>query len=126
MRAGRRSFVAVLAAGALLFAQLAVSAFACPGGSMATMHVTVQAESMPGCPGMDEAPSPLCPAHCDQGQLSLDKPPVPGIAPAVLIGHVSWRAIEAPQSRPVAVQRNAHLIPPPEPPPAIRNCCLRI
>ncbi len=121
-----RRAIAAFATVALLFMQLAVSAFACPGESAASMYSSAQAESMPGCHEMDGKSSPLCPAHCAQGQQSLDKPQAPGVPPATLIGNVSWRAIDAPRASLDATRFNARLVPPLEPPPAIRNCCLRI
>jgi hypothetical protein len=75
---------------------------------------------------MDGTAPPLCPAHCAQGQQSLDKPSAPVVAPAALIGYASWRAIEVTFELDDPVWRGARLIPPPEPPPTIRNCCLRI
>jgi hypothetical protein len=121
-----RRFAAICALGALLFAQLAVSAFACPGEVGMTMHSSAQAEAMQDCHGMDGSPSPLCPAHCAQGQQSLDKPQAPGVSPATLIGTISWRAMDPPRIWFDATRYHARLVPPPEPPPAIRNCCLRI
>ncbi len=125
MKLRTRAFAAV-AAIALLFTQLAVSAFACPGESAPEFTSTSQMDSMPGCHESDAAPSPLCPAHCTQAAQSLDKPPVPDVAPAVLIGDAAWRtADDVFASTPIAA-RASRLIPPAEPPPAIRNCCLRI
>jgi hypothetical protein len=66
------AFLAILG---VLFSQLAISAYACPGAA-AMAAVTVQA--MPEMPGCDEAVptadrSALCHAHCLQGDQSLDK-----------------------------------------------------
>ncbi|HEY2628897.1 MAG TPA: hypothetical protein VGI57_07190, partial [Usitatibacter sp.] len=66
------------------------------------------------------------PAHCAQGQQALEKPLAPLVPPAVLIGFASWRAIEATYESPGFALRRARLIAPPEPPLALRNCCLRI
>jgi hypothetical protein len=68
-----RSCAALFAILGLLFAQLSVAAFACPGPEA---MVAVPAMEMPGC---DMAPaerdqSPLCQAHCVQGDSSIQKP----------------------------------------------------
>ena len=121
-----RRLAAIFAICALIFTQLTVSAFACPGEAAMSRHSSEQAESMPGCHEMDGKPSPLCPAHCAQGQQSLDKPQAPAVAPAALIGNISWRATGEPRITLDPTLRHARLAPPPEPPPEIRNCRLRI
>ena len=121
-----RRLAAIFAVGALFFTQLAMSALACSGEAGMSMRSSAQAESMPGCHEMDGAPSPLCPAHCAQGQQTLDKPQAPGVPPATLIGNISWRVVDEPRISLDATRFHARLVPPPEPPPAIRNCCLRI
>ena len=67
-----RAFAAFFAIVAVLFAQLAVSAYACPGAD--GMRVVAAVEQAPPCDQhpSPEAPPPLCQAHCQQGDQSLD------------------------------------------------------
>ena len=82
------AFVAILALG---FAQLAVSAFACPldapePAAMATMHGNP-------CDGM---PTPnLCERHCDYGAANVNHA-TPDVAPDVLALPLPWRAMSVP------------------------------
>ena len=112
--------------GAVLWAQLAIAAYACPG-----LSSPAPAEAMP-CEGMampmgstlDPAFPNLCAAHCHQGQQSDQ---VPSLAvPAVL-----WVALYATPPateplmapRPMAEAVHPRAAPPPH---AILHCCFRI
>lgn len=85
--------LARLLAGVLLFAQLAVAAYACPaalaGDRAGLPMAAAEAAAMPGCEAMMEAPgaamdgadAALCAEHCKVGQQSdqastLSLPPV--------------------------------------------------
>jgi hypothetical protein len=125
MRFSARSMAATFAAFAVLFTQLAISALACPGPEAVVTPAAAHPDTA-HCHQTDTNPSPLCPAHCAQGQQSLDKPPVPAIAPAVLIACVSWPATQAARASQDPMRRSLHPVPPAEPPPTLRNCCLRI
>ena len=120
-----RRFVCCLAATALLFAQLAVAAFACQGGVERAVPVAQQ-QAMAGCEGMGSAPTPLCASHCADGAQSFEKPVTTVVAPAVLVGTMHW-LLPAPAlharmgSRPLT-----RAAPAAGPPLSIRNCCLRI
>ena len=78
-----RCVTALFALFCVLFMQLAVAAYACPGmtgkqaASMNTHHM------MPGCQGMDMEQPNLCHAHDQIDNQSLDKPAVPDIQPFV-------------------------------------------
>ena len=113
-----------MAATTLLFAQLAVAAFACPGVERAAP--VAQQQAMAGCEGMGSAPTPLCASHCADGVQSFEKPVTTVVAPAALVGTIDWPLL-APAlhvrtgSRPLPRAALAA-----GPPLSIRNCCLRI
>jgi len=115
-----RLLTAVTAAAALLFSQLAVSAYACPMAAT----VMAAASAQDGC---DEvmADMTLCPSHCDYGSASVDaaKPlQAPPVAiPAslkVALPDVTIASISAP---------SPHAASGPSPPPPLsRFTVLRI
>jgi hypothetical protein len=63
-----RTFTAWLALAALVFAQLATAAYACPQLTEPTVVA-----SAPDCHGHTPAPN-LCERHCDYGKASFEKP----------------------------------------------------
>lgn len=76
---------------ALLFAQLATAAYACPAGADATQH----AAPMPGCDGhAGQAPDPaqpqLCKAHCQQGSQVVGA----NAAPDLLSTPLLWAVLD--------------------------------
>jgi hypothetical protein len=78
MRRRIRPIAAWVAAFALLFAQLATAAYACP--QLVEPVVVAQA---PDCHGMSTSPN-LCERHCDYGKASFENPkPIaaPDLAP---------------------------------------------
>ena len=123
--------------GVLLFAQLAVASYACPGlmssasltdmgasGSVANLAVDMP----PGCDETDPAAPNLCVAHCQQGQQSADTAATPLVntgIPTLLYpmplepqGALGLgRSFAAP---------DAHLEAAPEPPHAILHCVFRL
>jgi hypothetical protein len=122
-----RRFAAHLALVAVLFSQLAVSAFACPGmDGMA--QAAAAAEVTPPCHEQPspEAVTPLCQAHCQQGDQSSDVrgASLPLFAlvalPAALSTHAGLRAV------PVIEAQLSLLERPTGPPLAVRHCRLRI
>ena len=79
------SFAAVLAILALLFSQLAVSAFACP-----RIEAVVSAMDMPE--GHCEKPQKnVCTKHCEYGAATVNQVS-PDAAPDVLALPLPWRA----------------------------------
>lgn len=127
-----RRCVAHLLAGALVFSQLAVAAYACPKMSASTTATASTAElgaanspSNPGpCEGMDPAAPNLCYEHCHFGQQTRDHPEPPTVPPAAL----AVRAIFPPD--PSATLRRTSADAPwrasASPPLAILHCCFRI
>lgn len=91
-----RKTVSRLLIGVLLFAQLAIASYACPGLSAisstgapdATASARVQAAvepspSMAGCEQIDASAANLCAGHCQHGQQSADTAPVPVVHAAI-------------------------------------------
>lgn len=89
-----RATAALVALLCVLFAQLAVAAYACP--------MPAQADC---CMAMDESEPALCQAHCQQGDQSFDKP-----ISAVALPMPAFQRVAAPQAAPP---------PPSHPPPRI-------
>ena len=123
-----RSAAAFLALSGVLFAQLAVAAYACPGPEAMTFAA---AQAGPGadlpCCG-DGVPDPqpaLCAAHCQQGDQSLDKPAAPNLPAAAIATGLAAPSLVAdaappPGRQPSLLSRST------EPALALRHCCLRI
>ena len=139
-----RQSVSRLLIGVVLFAQLAVASYACPGlkvmnsvgngGAATAMHGVVadtaaEPAAMPaGCDQLDPDAANLCAEHCHQGQQSADAANVPAVSPGIptflyslpfepkhSLG--SGRSFPAPDARLDAA---------PEPPHAILHCVFRI
>jgi hypothetical protein len=120
---GPRAAAALIAIFSLLFAQLAISAFACPGG--AAVPVAAPAMDMPGC---DMAPaergeSPLCKAHCLQADSSIQKlAGATGMA-AICAHPAAAPAWAAPPAAALAPERQGSLLERPTGPPlAVLHC----
>lgn len=135
MKLSRRNrfATALFALFSVLFMQLAVAAYACPGISNALAPVEAQAmmshQDMEGCEGMPDKDLPsLCFAKSQEGTQSLDKPASPApaqLAPVVLIPFVR---IDPRFQQPDTQWRIDFDAPPPSgaPPLAILHCCFRI
>jgi hypothetical protein len=80
-----RAFAAVLAILALLFSQLAVSAFACP-----RIEAVVAAVQMPEGHCEKQQPN-VCHEHCEYGAATVNQVS-PDLAPDVLALPLPWRA----------------------------------
>lgn len=130
--------------GAVIYAQAAIAAYACPGQSPATdpgrqvslaAEVALDASSeqgrapMANCSGMSAAMDPsspsLCAEHCQFGQQSNQAPSLS--VPAVLL-HALYVAPPVPAvsaaSHPAAADLGALAVA--SPPHAILHCCFRI
>ena len=117
----------------MLFMQLAISAYACPGanagqtGTAAAIPMMLDEPSMPGCDEMDAAQPSLCHAHAHAQQQSLDKhdlPPVLPFIPAAL--RVIFQSIDL-SNRPLVPQpATVFLTRATAPPLSIRHCCFRL
>jgi hypothetical protein len=108
----------------LLFTQLAVAAYACPGWG--TMTVVADSGAMAGCEEMELAQSGLCVAHCEAGHQSFDTPGAPLVQPFVAAALSVVLATDTGQFRPPALPDPDQLTRTTAPPLAIRNCCFRI
>ena len=116
----RRLLVAFVAIVALLFAQLALASYACPGRTTA-----VAMQSMSDCAGMDMVQPSLCHAHLHDGHQSLDKPDVPYVAlflPTQLVLTLVPRDLHAQPG----VLPATDLVRTTAPPKPILHCCFLI
>jgi hypothetical protein len=108
---------------ALLFAQLAVSAYACP--ILAQTIEAVEQAVTPPCHDMDMDEPALCQTHCHDGEQNVnDVQPaaallgfVPGFI--VTIDSAAQDSLQAPPASPLLLRSTS-------PPLSIRNCCFRI
>lgn len=114
----------------LLFMQLAVAGYVCPGSGSKIAEAAAMAEAGMPCAesmplSMDDEQPNLCQAHCQAGQQSTDRHQVPSpVAIGVLPADYSLQAAipvfsEAPLQAP-------HLQRTTAPPVSIRNCCFRL
>lgn len=114
----------------LLFMQLAVAGYVCPGSESKIAEAAAMAEVGMPCAesmplSMDDQQPNLCHAHCQVGHQSADKyqPPAPvalGTFPADFSSQAAIPVFsEAPLQAP-------HLQRTTAPPVAIRNCCFRL
>jgi len=125
----RHRFATVLfALASLLFMQLALAGYSCPGVETKVQQAAAMAEAGMPCAGsmsmsMDEEQPGLCHAHCEAGQQASDNHPLQVLAVALPAGLVFERvSAEAPiRSAPQA----SLLARATAPPLTIRNCCLR-
>lgn len=121
-----RALFALLALAGVLFSQLAVAAYACPGvGAMAPLAMAAPGES--AAPDCHRMPGPqtidaLCRAHCQQGDQSVERVTAPAFAPAVgpacfVLRMEPAAAVPArPSAQPSLLER------PTEPPASVRHC----
>ena len=116
-----RRIAACLAAATLAFAQLAVSAYACPSQDRASA-APLQQTAEEHCDTV--ATRNLCERHCDYGDSSLQSPPPATVAPD--LAPLPWR-VELIAS-PVVQRRACKALAPDraEPPPLTRFGVLRI
>ena len=126
----RRLITVLLALVSLLFMQLAVAGYVCPGSESKIAEAAAMAEAGMPCAesmplSMDDQQPTLCHAHCQAGQQSADKyqSPAPialGAFPADFSLQVAIPIFsEAPLQAP-------HLQRTTAPPVSIRNCCFRL
>ncbi len=119
----------------MLFMQLALASYACPGMMMGSSQNSAQVSpsidntSMPGCEGMDKEQPGLCHAHAQNewSKQSLDKPSMPDVqaftpAGMVLVLEVADFSTAIPQTA-TASRLLSHQTAPPI---SIRHCCFRI
>jgi hypothetical protein len=121
-----RRFVSLAGIAALLFMQIAVSAYACPGGMELSAGAATASQTAAACDEAGGVPSPLCHSHCDDGGQSLAKSQPPNV-PVAIGGAVLALApaVDRPAAS-IAALRIHRLSQPPEPRLSIRNCCFRL
>lgn len=118
--------VSLFAIVALLFSQLAVSAYACPmlAESMRARDVVIDA-SASSCDETDMGQPSLCQKHCENGQQNVNDAGSPlasvALAPAFV---VSLPIVPSPVVRSATLYPS--LVHATSPPLSIRNCCFRI
>ena len=117
----------------MLFMQLAVAAYTCPGLNIGQTneHVALSNDAgssvMPGCDGMDMEQPNLCHAYAQVGNQSLDKPELPQVQPWMPNGLVlTWQFVETAIRRLNEKVDSRALTRITSPPLSIRNCCFRI
>lgn len=114
----------------LLFMQLAVAGYVCPGSGSKIAEAAAMAEAGMPCAesmplSMDDEQPNLCQAHCQAGHQSADKYDLPSpVALGALPADFSLQVVvpvfsEAPLQAP-------HLQRTTAPPVSIRNCCFRL
>nr|WP_315239947.1 hypothetical protein [uncultured Albidiferax sp.] len=116
----------------LLFMQLAVAGYACPGVQQKMAEAAAMdeakmpcAESMPMTIGMDDEQPNLCLAHCQDGHQAADRYQLPApldisaVPVSFLMPDITPVFLGAPLQPP-------HLKRTTAPPLAIRHCCFRI
>ena len=128
-----RFVAALIALFGVLFMQLAVASYACPGMTMVqgdaaiAMSTDSADQSMAGCQGMDQAQPSLCHAYGQAGNQSLDKPEIPHAPPFIATGLAlevfPMEATYLPATTPL---ESIPLTRATAPPLSIRNCCFRI
>lgn len=132
-----RLVAALIALISLLFMQLAVASYACPGMATALRGHAMAAGSdsgmhdmhhMPGCAGgIDKQQPGLCHAHGHASQQSLDKPEPPPVQPFVAVALTQVLSpIDATYHPSRPAQDALFLTRATAPPLAIRHCCFRI
>lgn len=118
----------------LLFMQLAVAAYTCPGEMPSSMGKAsahevagAQSEAAPGCAGMDMEQPSLCHAHGQVGNQSLDKPELPQVQPFMAASMVRTLVLfDVPAAIWTADPHRNFSERTSEPSLAIRHCCFRI
>lgn len=129
MKQTRRSrfFTAIFALCMLLFAQLALAGYHCPGVGSEPAHSTGNDADMPCAEMMSMAQEEelgLCHAHCQVSQQSVDNHQPP--APVTLQQLATGLTVELAQpARPMRPQRPASRSSS-SPPLTVQNCCFRI
>ena len=127
-----RLFTVLLALCSLLFMQLAVAGYSCPGVESRMQGVAAMTEAgMPCAESMvlatttDDAQPNLCQAHCQSAQASGDNP-APQV-PVAAVDHGALIMSPVDNALPMRCAPQASLLVRATAPPlAIRNCCLRI
>lgn len=125
-----RFVAALIAVISMLFTQLAVASYRCPGMAQPARLAAAAGsdmQAMAGCAGMDLELPGLCQAMDQTGQQSLDKPDLPQVAPFMAVGPALVLAAPACMDPPATVAPDTGLLTRTTAPPlTIRHCCFRI
>jgi hypothetical protein len=125
----RRRGFALFALVAVLFSQLAVAAYACPGADGMFGAALVQQEAPP-CheQAPQDEPSALCNAHCQQGSQSLAEraASLPAVAFVALPSCAFLPPVSALEAAPGRDTQASLLERPTGPPLAVRHCRFHI
>jgi hypothetical protein len=125
-----RIFAAIITIFSLLFTQLAMASYTCPGLNASKLAaIATDVVKMPGCANMDmEMGQPgLSHAHCEAGSQTADTPQAPLVPPFVAAELTVVLSVAEPVAPFRAVQLEGVLLKRITAPPlAIRNCCFRI
>lgn len=121
-----RKLASLLGIVAVIFAQLAVSAHACPLQFMGQDAVENSAVAPDANSNGRDSESPnLCQKHCENGQQNINDTPQPlafvSPAPAFIVTLMSEPVVPLLATAPARALQHAT-----SPPHAIRNCCFRI
>lgn len=114
----------------LLFMQLAVASYVCPGTASKVAEVAAIAQTDLPCAesmtlAMDESQPNLCQAHCQAGQQTADRYELPASVVMVTLPADFTLPVTAPVFVGASLQA-PHLKRTTAPPVAIRNCCFRL
>ena len=119
-----RLITVLFALTSLLFTQLALAGYVCPGSASKVVEASMPcAESM--SMAMDQEQPSLCHAHCQEGQQKADTYQMPVLASLPNYGadYLISRILPVP----IGTHLQAPLLRRSSTPPlAIRNCCFRI
>lgn len=114
----------------LLFMQLAVASYVCPGTASKVAEVAAMTEADMSCAEsmtlvMDESQPNLCQAHCQAGQQTADRYELPASVVMVTVPADFTLPVTATVFSGAPLQA-PHLKRTTAPPVAIRNCCFRL
>ena len=118
-----RKLVSLLGIVAVLSAQLAVSAYACPMQFMALEEAAAAPDANSG--GQDLTSPALCHKHCENGQQNVNDTPQPLAAISAGQAMVVALIVDPPAPLPAIVLAPS-LLHATSPPLSIRHCCFRI
>lgn len=122
----QRLITALIMLFSLLFAQLAVAAYACPVEAPSAQAARSSMADMPGCTGMNMSKPALCGAHCDKVHQSADTPGTPAVQAFVPCSlELVLPRMDRAAATPPAATAALPLTRTTAPPLAIRHCCFR-
>lgn len=120
-----RKLISLLGIVAVLSAQLAVSAYACPMQFMALEEAAAVTAPDENAGGQDLTSPALCQKHCENGQQNVNDTPQP--LAAISAGQALVVALIVDPPAPLsAIVLAPSLLHATSPPLSIRHCCFRI